>query len=604
MPESMLDDIQTCPQENQLLVERGGRFVLQSVILDQTYLLAWDGTRWSDAQLQQTLSNFVDPDTNNPIDFECRQWALGEENEIYFVGCDGGPGAVQGSGGVKGAGDAKQGTGGDIWITSRSLDAINDWFPQPSSWRKPSPIISNVADLSSLNLVSDNSGFLHAIWVQRESGALDSNGKDAIFYARWDGQNWSVLSSILDPPFGRVDDLSAAIDSNGRLYVAWSGGQSGEIYFSWANASLASSTLEWATPQALPIARSVGSSPDLLIDETGVLYIVYAIPLNEDRGIYITQSPDGGETWSTPVRIFDGVADKWEMVDQPHLSETPNGDLHIIWTRYSAPKGQGPVGLYYAHSEDGGRTWSNSEEVVTAPVLWSEIRGDSRGIVHRVWQESKNDLPVIWFEFSLDDGKTWSRPTNISGLESNRGSATLIVDRSGRVHLLQISQEITGNLFLREWIWEEDHWTAGESLKIGNGTLKDGKILAADISPDGYLAVLIFKLTKDPSTEDVMGEIVFTGRSLDLPALSPAQVQSSTPNPQPTVDITSTPETIPTSTQAINPKTTEVKLNPMDSDPRGSSNSRLGVIAGVASTGVIIVITILIGVRARNNLRN
>jgi hypothetical protein len=61
---------------------------------------------------------------------------------------------------------------------------------------------------------------------------------------------------------------------------------------------------------------------------------------------------------------------------------------------------------------------------------------------------------------------------------------------------------------------------------------------------------------------------------------------------------------LPTSTQSINPKTTEVKLNPIDSGLLGSSSNQLGVIAGIASTGVIIVIAILVGLRSKNNLRN
>ena len=44
----------------------------------------------------------------------------------------------------------------------------------------------------------------------------------------------------------------------------------------------------------------------------GELLVVYAIPLNEPRGVYMVRSADLGATWSRPVRVFDGAAAGWE----------------------------------------------------------------------------------------------------------------------------------------------------------------------------------------------------------------------------------------------------------------------------------------------------
>jgi hypothetical protein len=73
--------------------------------------------------------------------------------------------------------------------------------------------------------------------------------------------------------------------------------------------------------------------------------VSYAVPLNEGRGIYLTWSSDRGDSWSSPVRVFDAETAGWETVDQPRLAFDEDGALHTVFTRYSLPGGRGPLGL-------------------------------------------------------------------------------------------------------------------------------------------------------------------------------------------------------------------------------------------------------------------
>ena len=43
------------------------------------------------------------------------------------------------------------------------------------------------------------------------------------------------------------------------------------------------------------------------VDRNAVVHVVYVVPLNEGRGVYHTCSGDGGESWSEPTTIADGV---------------------------------------------------------------------------------------------------------------------------------------------------------------------------------------------------------------------------------------------------------------------------------------------------------
>jgi hypothetical protein len=79
------------------------------------YLLAWDGTAWSEPQAQSILYSFLDPFTEDTVNFRCRQYAVQDGDRLIVVGCDT-------------IGD------GDIWLATRNLDDISTWFASPSAW--------------------------------------------------------------------------------------------------------------------------------------------------------------------------------------------------------------------------------------------------------------------------------------------------------------------------------------------------------------------------------------------------------------------------------------------------------------------------------------
>jgi hypothetical protein len=83
----------------------------------------------------------------------------------------------------------------------------------------------------------------------------------------------------------------------------------------------------WSTPASLSEAGSSGSWPQIGADAAGNLYALYAVPLNEGRGIYFARSEDGGATWSESRQVFDAAAQGWAMVDHPVLLVLPEGTL-------------------------------------------------------------------------------------------------------------------------------------------------------------------------------------------------------------------------------------------------------------------------------------
>ncbi|MEJ2303794.1 MAG: sialidase family protein, partial [Anaerolineales bacterium] len=554
-----------CPQGIQIMDGNDGPVLI--ITSDQMYLLAWDGTQWSEPQAQLPLASFIDPETGQTVDFDYRQAHLDTGLDLFVVGSE------------------KNGEG-DIWWLRRSMTDVGAWFPQASVWTPVTSATRQASRFLSLALVADSNGLVHVFWTQTNDADL-SEPDSAIYYARWEAERlWSQPVAILNSPEEPVDQPAVTLDSAGHLLLVWRRGQDGQIAFSRSNANQAVLPETWSQPQVISDPQQPASSPAILVDREGSIYVIYAVPINEGRGIYLTRSQDGGETWSEPFQAFDGTAAGWDMLDQPHFTATDNGELHLLWTRYTLLSGRPmPMSLAYSHSEDGGRTWSQPETVGENPVVWGAITSVGDRNVHRFWQELANGRITLWHELSLDNGRTWARIAPVSVFGETRGMPSLVRDVVGNLHLLQVVDRGQGSIVLQHWRWDGGRWGGEPSLnlEVDANTSIDG--LIAGVSPQGDLTA-VFSGSVAPSdlTKQQQYELLFTKRSLDLTGTVPMPL----PSPIPTAEETQTP------TQAIDvvpspTPTLDIAALASSSTGAGQGNEWGGLLIGALLAGVIVL---------------
>jgi len=561
----VFDQFSACPQGEQMFGAGSGLVYLMVNLLNRIYLLAWDGEGWSEPQAQDTLSGFEDPEIYTPVTMGCHQAALVGNDRLVVVGCD-------------------LGGGGDVWGTSRQIGDTGDWFPPPPVWSPPEQIATGAEGIASPVLLANGEHRWHAFWRQAEEA--QGNGLTyAGYYARWDGERWTRPVAVLASPGGHLGNLSAALDAEGRLLAAWDDASSGKMYISWADAERANSPLEWSAPLELPAPHPTASQPVLLAGVGGRLYLAYALPLNEGRGVYLAISSDSGQTWSDPVQVFDAVAEGWERVGSLDIALARDGSLHLLWTRAALPGGNGTLGLYYAASQDGGQSWSAPDRVVEADVLWSRVVAVGERTVHRIWQEERNGRPVLNHQFSPDGGLTWSRPSGMMTFGDIVGRPALAYNPAGRLHLLQATCEQTGfpKLELNHWLWDGERWRAEEGLSLDPGLEVQGA--AAAFSPDGALGALLVASLNEPDADTNSMQVYFSLRDLalpgDLPSLPPL------PTPEPTM--TPTPGPTPTPTLTPLPPLPDEPVVTGSLGPIPLDNNWVGLILG-GGLGVLLVL--------------
>ncbi len=105
----------------------------------------------------------------------------------------------------------------------------------------------------------------------------------------------------------------------------------------------------------------------------GFLYVVGSVdPSGADpMNVNFIHSTDGGQSWSTPVRINDDTGSSaWQWFGT--MSVAPDGRIDVVWndTRHTGQVNQSE--LFYSKSTDGGLTWSANEQL--SPV-WDSFVG-------------------------------------------------------------------------------------------------------------------------------------------------------------------------------------------------------------------------------------
>ena len=132
---------------------------------------------------------------------------------------------------------------------------------------------------------------------------------------------------------------------------------------------------------------------------------------------------------ATPGEVHRVSRDDWQINACPHhgpsLSISDAGTYHVTW--YT--NGKARKGLFYARSDDGGKTFSTPVSVgepgrnPTRPYV---IAGARQAAM--VWKEFNGEKTTVSLMTSHDDGKTWSNPKVISSTTDASDHPLLVSD--------------------------------------------------------------------------------------------------------------------------------------------------------------------------------
>lgn len=217
-------------------------------------------------------------------------------------------------------------------------------------------------------------------------------------YASADGRKWSnlgLLPGFSDPPAGAKlaagEQARADLVSDGDPVLAygptWTGSKFEPAVYTAYYASLAS--------------YASGQQPGQQVPEL----------------LTVSRSVDDGASWSAPVVAADGHGTMFNDKESLWADRNPAspyfGRLYLSWTQF---RGAGAEPINIVSSRDGGRTWSNPNQLSSAynnaaqgGRQGSVIRTGPDGAVYVVWEDSVNGQSVQVVAVSRDGGVTYSK---------------------------------------------------------------------------------------------------------------------------------------------------------------------------------------------------
>ena len=146
--------------------------------------------------------------------------------------------------------------------------------------------------------------------------------------------------------------------------------------------------------------------PSLAVAPDGVVHLLYS---RHGQGadcadILYVKSDDGGQSWTTPVRINDDQTANDQFF--PTIAVNPNGVVLAYWyDRRDAPSNIN-YGVYFSRSLDGGDTWLPNvpvSDVLSPPYSGDDTATCYMGDYNKTVADEEN-LYVIWSDNRLQIG--------------------------------------------------------------------------------------------------------------------------------------------------------------------------------------------------------
>lgn len=190
-----------------------------------------------------------------------------------------------------------------------------------------------------------------------------------------------------------------------------------------------------------------GLQPQTVMDERGVLHLIYFSGEPGGGDIYYVRRVAGSEQFTTPLRVNSepNSAVAVGTIRGAHLALGKGGRIHVAWNGPHKPGGH-EAPMFYARINDARTAFEAQRNVMQFSGGLDgggSVAADKVGNVFVVWhgkgEQEGEEHRRVWVARSTDEGKSfareiaaWNEPTGACGCCGMRAFA----DRQGRVHLL------------------------------------------------------------------------------------------------------------------------------------------------------------------------
>jgi hypothetical protein len=291
------------------------------------------------------------------------------------------------------------------------------------TWTASTNLTSTSGASKNPAVAAETAGRVHLVWEENNAGNLE------IYYKKSPdgGATWTA-NKRLTSTSGASSSPEIAVDSSSNLHVVWYDGTAGnsEVYYTQST----DKGMTWTVAKRLTWTSGGSEFPAIAVDSSDNLHLAWQDNTPGNSEIYYKKSTDGGATWTANKRLT------WNSgaSEAPVIGADSRGYLHVAWFDDTP----GNTEIYHKRSTNAGVNWGTNKRLTWNPVgsHSPDIAVDSSGGVHLVWVDLTPGNPDIYYRKSTDMGATWTTALRLTRTTGLSGAPALGVDASGNVHLV------------------------------------------------------------------------------------------------------------------------------------------------------------------------
>lgn len=277
-----------------------------------------------------------------------------------------------------------------LWQTEGELPGMGPMISVSSqdygnTWKQgPNPAEDNDGSQAYIDLIADQSGYFHAVWLEDP----DENGYQSLRYARSNdsGKQWSQPVTLDDSTCSCCPNTLALSPQNGLsiLYRDMSPRdmslmQSSDQGQTWRRVSTVGN-FNWDFSGCPHVGGGLGYINN---NDDVQLHSVVWTGIEENPGLYYLSSSNDGQSWTMPTRLGDTAI-------HGDIAVLDSRKLFAVWNEMEAEG----FSIFYALSENNGASWLTPERLTEAgnAATHPKLVSTTKGIL-AMWTEKPSKQP-------------------------------------------------------------------------------------------------------------------------------------------------------------------------------------------------------------------
>ena len=300
-------------------------------------------------------------------------------------------------------------------------------------WSYTKRITWNSDDSVFPEIAVDSNNHIHLVWQDYSFGNYEVLYKKSTNI----GISWSQTTRMTWNSEGSIHPV-IAIDTNDNIYVVWGNGYAGnsEIFCRKSTDGGAS----WSALKRLTWSTDISTDPAIAIDSNDNVCIAWEETKGGDDEIMFKRSLDGGNTWSSPVRITYNSGES----QSPTLAANSSSGIFLAWNDDTPGNDE----IFFKKSTNGGGTWSNPLRSTYTTFLSFEpvLSVDGSNAVHLIWLDRTPGNDEVFYKSSTNGGNSWSSPTRLtwSALSQFASGPDMFSDKDNNIYIVYAEDLVLG----------------------------------------------------------------------------------------------------------------------------------------------------------------